>query len=364
MSNSSQPEQTYTPSGPASPSAANRPSANRSAAEAQPMGQPVERRRGMDRRQEDRRGMDRLRAEALQNVISMVEDRNFGGLRNRLQAGGRRRGLPTSRILLLVIALLAGGLAAWLTVQQPGGPAPVAAPETVEAPPMAQVLVAREAIAAGQHLTADRLEWIDWPESAVRPDYITDAQMPDAPADMSGQVARAAFYPGEPIRDAKLSDGDTGYLAAILPPGTRGVSVIVQAASSSGGFIVPKDRVDVVLTRSIGGTQNSQTILSDVEVMALNGRFDNEASGDGAEGSGGKGADSSESFEDQAIAILALDPVEARIIINAAGMGALSLMLRPAADAASPAAPDAASTANATIRMSSPFWTSPESGSR
>jgi pilus assembly protein CpaB len=358
MSTTTPQEPTHAASGPASPSAANRPSAGRNAAEA-PAAQPVERRRGMDRRQEDRRGMDRLRAEALQNVISMVEDRNFGGLRNRLQAGGRRRGLPTSRILLLVIALLAGGLAAWLTVQQPGAPVPVAEPEVVEAP-MAQVLVARDAIAAGQHLTADRLEWIAWPESALRPDYITDAEMPDAPSGMGGQVARAAFYPGEPIREAKLSDGDAGYLSAMLPPGTRGVSVVVQAASASGGFIVPKDHVDVVLTRSLGGAQTSQTILSDVELMAINGRFDNEAPKDAAEGTGGAGADS-ESFEDQAIAILALDPAEAKIIINATGMGALSLMLRPAADAS--AVSDPASAANAAIRMSSPFWTTTGSGS-
>lgn len=335
---------------PASPSAANRPATGRPAAAD---GQPVERRRGTERRESDRRGMDRLRAEALQNVISMVEDRNFGGLRNKMQVNRGRRGIPASRLLLLVIALAAGGLAAYLTLQQPSAPAPVAAPEIVQAP-MSQVLVARGAIDVGQRLTADLLQWVDWPESAVQPDFITNAAAPDAVSDMSGDVARYAFFPGEPIREAKLSQGGAGFLSAILDPGTRAVSVQVQAASSSGGFIAPKDRVDVVLTRSLNGTQVSQTILTDVRVLAINGSL-----GDNAPADGGSGDPSKDVFENQAIATLALDPSQAQVIINASGMGSLSLVLRPTAEAI--AAPSSQSTANAEIRMTSPFWIGPDS---
>ena len=67
-----------------------------------------------DRRKAERRGMDALRDEALRNVISKVEDRNFGGLRTRVHWG---RGMKPSRIVLLLVAVLAGGLAAFLAVQ-------------------------------------------------------------------------------------------------------------------------------------------------------------------------------------------------------------------------------------------------------
>jgi pilus assembly protein CpaB len=339
---------------PASPSAANRPNAARPVAE-EP---PAERRRGMDRRQSDRRGMDKLRTEALQNVISMVEDRNFGGLRRRLQVNRSGPGIPKSRLLLLGLALAAGGLAAWLAMQQPSAPVPVVAPEVVEAP-MAQVLVAHDAIEIGQRLTPAMLEWVGWPETAVHADFITDAAAPDAMTDIAGSVARYPFFPGEPIQKAKLADGSAGFLAAMLEPGTRAVSVEVQAASASGGFIVPNDRVDVVLARPMNGTQESQTILSNVKVLAINGRLGDSPADADAEAEVDN--PSTQAFANQAIAILALDPAAARVIINATGMGSLSLTLRPASEAAAP--PAGTDPVNAAIRMTSPFWTSAQTGS-
>ena len=58
-------------------------------------------RRTGERRQGERRGMEELRAEALQNVISRVEDRNFGGLKSQVQWN---RGMKPARILLVVVA--------------------------------------------------------------------------------------------------------------------------------------------------------------------------------------------------------------------------------------------------------------------
>src|SRR5690554_3216853 len=152
-----------------------------------------------------------------------------------------------ARIVLLVVALVAGGLAAFL-VTRGGTPAPQQQLVTTELIEEAktQVLVAKAPIGVGERLNADVLEWQDWPQGAVRAEYVTVTAMPQAPADLTGAVARFEFFPGEPIREAKLVRSDQGYLSAVLSEGMRGVSVSVNAASSAGGFIVPNDHVDVV----------------------------------------------------------------------------------------------------------------------
>lgn len=313
-------------------------------------------RRQGERRQGERRGMDQLRAEALRTLISNVEDKNFGGLRsNRISLKGPR--IPFSRLLLVGVALIAGGVAAWLATHGEPAPAPAATVpvETVQAAPTTQILVAKGQIGIGQRLSGSLLEWQDWPNSTLRPDYITIAAAPDAMTSMASSVARGEFFPGEPIRAEKLAEAGHGFLSAILGAGMRGVSVQVTADAASGGFIVPNDHVDVVLTRQTDATQMSETILTDVRILAINTRLgSNGASG---EGGGDASADpSTEAFANNAIATLELNPTEAETIINATSMGHLSLMLRPTAD---PEDSTAASehAANAAIRLSSPFWT-------
>ncbi len=142
----------------------------------------------------------------------------------------------------------------------------------------------------------------------------------------------------------------------MLDTGTRGVSVVVSASSASGGFIVPNDRVDVVLTRSKGdeaGGQMSDTILRNVRVLAINTRL-------GETGTTGAAADPedprAEIFANEAIATLQLDPGQSEVIINAATSGRLTLVLRPFVDSSEVAAAEDRS-ANQAIRVSSPFWT-------
>jgi pilus assembly protein CpaB len=303
----------------------------------------------VERRKTERRSMDALRSEALRSVIEMVEDKNFGGLRNRVQ--GRRGMIPWSRIALLLVALAAGGAAAFLATQQQPQPAATIVQE-IKAP-TTQILVAKQAISVGQRLAPDSLEWIDWPEQALRPEYVTVAAAPEAMTQMAGSVARFEFFAGEPIRAEKLAPAGGGFLSALLETGKRGVSVSVAAESASGGFVVPNDHVDVVLTRAsdIAG-QDSQTILHNVRVLAINARL-------GETGANGAPADaaapSTDVFSNDAIATLELDPTQAEVIINATGMGKLSLMLRPTSDSAEAGSVDQRA-ANAAIRISSPFW--------
>jgi pilus assembly protein CpaB len=237
-----------------------------------------------------------------------------------------------ARIILLLVALVAGSLAAFLVTRGGRTPAPTTEVVTqVIEEAKAQILVAKAPIGVGERLSSDRVEWQDWPEGALRPEYVTIAAMPDAPAQLTGAVARFEFFPGEPIREAKLVRADQGYLSAVLAPGKRGVSVTVTAASSAGGFVVPNDHVDVLLTTSSAVGQRSEVILSDVRVLAI-GKQLGEMGVTGGDETGTEASPTPTTFENSTIATLELDPAEAETLVNASTRGQLSLTLRSVAD--------------------------------
>ncbi|MBN9310606.1 Flp pilus assembly protein CpaB [Devosia sp.] len=315
---------------------------------------------------EHRRNIDRWRAEVLQSVAASDEDEG--------PTGRWRHLFKPANIALIAVALIAGGTAAFLAMQQ--GAPPAEAPVIAAAPapqtitqvveePKVQVLVARTAIAVGQRLSPASVEWVESPEDTTRPDFLLQTAAPDALETMSGAVARYEFFPGEPIREIKLARADRGFLSAVLDPGTRGVSVAVSAESASGGFILPNDRVDVVLTTTVGAKQASSTILRNVKVLAINSTIGETAgakpksesrnSGDSDKPQGEDAADAVPGTFSSAIATLALAPEQAEVIISATLNGRLSLVLRPTADVAE-AADDGVRAANEAIRISSPFW--------
>ncbi|MCD7058870.1 Flp pilus assembly protein CpaB [Pelagibacterium xiamenense] len=240
--------------------------------------------------------------------------------------------MKPARILLIVVALVAGGLAAFLATRG-GDPEPQTVEVTeVQQEPRVQVLVARSAIGLGQRVAADDVQWQDWPEGAVRPEYVTRTAVPDAPELLTGAVARFEIFAGEPIREAKLVNSDRGYMSAIIPEGMRAVSVPVTPESASGGFITPNDRVDVVLTRS--GSRYSETILNNVRVLAIGARL-----GELGETGGGEDPDepAGQRFAKDDIATLELTPHQAEVLLNATSAGRLALVLRSVADFNDPA---------------------------
>jgi pilus assembly protein CpaB len=260
-------------------------------------------------------------------------------------------GLRFSRILLIIVALIAGGTAAWLALgrQPEPEPVPAAIVEPPPPPPTVEVLVAKSAIPPGTRLTADLLEWQKWPEETVRAEYVTSAVAPEAIDSYATSVARGEILAGEPIRPEKLSEAGSGFLSSILAPGTRGVSVEIDAKAASGGFIVPNDHVDVVLTRQVGNELISQTILSDVRVIAINAKLgDTTAPAD-------PDAPEEKLFPGVALATLELNSSQAELIISAVSRGGLSLVLRPQADTAT-SSDSTAQAVNETIRLTSPFW--------
>lgn len=236
--------------------------------------------------------------------------------------------MRVSRLLLVLVALVAGGLAAWLAFR-PGEPAP--SPEVqVVAETHSKVLIAKTDIGLGERLSDQNLDWQDWPDGAVRPEYITATQYPDAIASMKDAVARNEIFAGEPVRESKLVHSTQGYMSAVLDKGMRGVSIAVTADSASGGFIVPNDHVDLILTRPTPQGQESETLLSNVRVLAINARLGETGTTGNPDGTDPKEANAP--FANTAIATLELDPAQAETVANAVQQGKIALSLRSIVD--------------------------------
>lgn len=184
--------------------------------------------------------------------------------------------MKPARIVVLLVALAAGGIAALLAGRSdrsaPIVHAPVAALETVD------VLVAATDIQVGQTISGGELRWQTWPTASAGSNFIRRSDQPDAINQLAGSIARSPFFAGEPIREARLIKAKgSGYMAAILPSGMRAVSTDVTPETGAAGFILPNDRVDVILSRrdreaeKAAGVEvhTSETILSNVRVLAI-----------------------------------------------------------------------------------------------
>ncbi|MBB5772867.1 pilus assembly protein CpaB [Brevundimonas vesicularis] len=272
---------------------------------------------------------------------------------------------PARIVVICIAAVSAIGLA--LVVRAMGSssnePTTPAAAAPVEVRPMAKVLVAAKDLEPGKRLVEADLEWKDWPVDEVNPVFITDGSTPvpakpaaesatakatdavnrvakaatelattGAKSDYIGSVVREPILAGEPIVSRKIvRAGDSGYLAAYLEPGMRAMAIAVTVESAAGGFILPGDRVDVVLTAETnrdgaveGATKSkfaSGVVLQNIKVLAID-----QATrvGDDAQAVVG------------ATATLEVRPQESVLLAQAKSEGELSLSLRSYADTAGP----------------------------
>jgi pilus assembly protein CpaB len=231
--------------------------------------------------------------------------------------------MNTARIVVLAIAIGAGGVAAYLASgsDKPPPAQPVAQLETVD------VLVAKSDIALGQTVKQEDLQWQTWPTASASSTFIRRNDRPDATNQVAGSIARAPFIAGEPIRDQKLVKADgSGFMAAILPTGMRAVSTEISPETGAGGFILPNDRVDVILTRHEKNPENASApeivvptiILTNIRVLAID-QVPKEK--DGQNVVVGK------------TVTLEVKPEQAALLAAARQAGTLSLALRSIADA-------------------------------
>jgi pilus assembly protein CpaB len=219
------------------------------------------------------------------------------------------------RIILLIVALGTGVIAAWLAIHMQAPPTVVQG-EPI-APALQDVLVASADLAPTQSLSSENIRWYPWPESAINPVYITRSVRPDALEKLAGSIVRNRMSLGEPIREANLASRDVGFLAAILPSGMRAVAVKISADNTAGGFILPKDRVDVLHTEG----EYSRTILRNIPILAIDQLVDERS----------KDEKGKATFIGKT-ATLELDPKQAEILVAAQVKGTVSLSLRSVAD--------------------------------
>jgi len=139
--------------------------------------------------------------------------------------------------------------------------------------PTVDVLVAKSDIGLGQSVKPDDLQWQSWPSATASNSFIRRSDKPEAMKDVVGSIARAPFIAGEPIRDQKLVRAEgSGFMAAILPAGMRAVSTEISPETGAGGFILPNDRVDVVLTRRLKNPDSNQPDAVTSEIILINVR--------------------------------------------------------------------------------------------
>jgi pilus assembly protein CpaB len=235
--------------------------------------------------------------------------------------------MKTARLVVLAIAISAGGVAAYLASgSEPKAPAP----EPVAQLPTVDVLVAKSDIGLGQSVGPDDVQWQTWPSATASSNFIRRPDRPDATAQIAGSVARSPFIAGEPIREPKLvKTNGSGFMAAVLPSGMRAVSTEISPETGAGGFILPNDRVDVILSKREKSTSGSDyvssaVILGNIRVLAID-QAPREK--DGQNSVVGK------------TATLELKPTQAEALARARQTGTISLALRSLVDARTVAEP-------------------------
>jgi pilus assembly protein CpaB len=167
----------------------------------------------------------------------------------------------------------------WLEDQQRAALASVQAVTAVAEPHYIEVLVAAERLTPGSFVKPGALRWQTWPDVELPRSYLVRGR-DDATA-FEGSVVRQLLTPGDPIlADNLIRPGDRGFLAAVLDPDMRAVSVPVDEASSNAGLILPGDRVDLILTQSVGSPGEravarrvSETVLENLRVIAMGRRL-------------------------------------------------------------------------------------------
>jgi len=282
---------------------------------------------------------------------------------------------PVRIIIVLVAAVSAIGLAVLMQKAMGGKPAKseavAAATNTsaLDAKPMTLVLVAKRDLAIGTRLTKDDVEWKAWPADAVSPVYLTNGAAPVEPqsgtakavktvgeatgvlggappeAAVEGAIVRDPLLAGEPIVARKIvRGGEGGYLSVVLSPGARAMAVPVTSETAAGGFILPGDRVDVLISRDAstsdangGGKQVvAETVLQNIRVLALD-----QATA----------AEKDAKTIVAATATLEVRPPEAEALTRAKASGPVTLALRAYTDLGGPSGVAAPSQDSTVIRI-------------
>lgn len=238
--------------------------------------------------------------------------------------------MDPKKIALLVGALIIAGVTAFMAKNMFSGssaPQAVAAVQATQ-PVGPKILVATRALPVGTIIGPDSFRYQPWPKELMENAYYVEGQNVDINK-LNGTVVRTAVSAGQPItQGALVKPGDRGFLAAALGPGMRAVTVAVSAQSGVAGFVFPGDRVDIVLTQTVDGSdgpalRTSETIIRNVRVLATDQRTTTEDK------------DGNTEVKVSSNVTLEVTPRIAEKIAVAQSIGQISLSLRSIADNAS-----------------------------
>ena len=215
-------------------------------------------------------------------------------------------------------------------------------PPSTEPPETREVLVAARALPVGTLLGKDDMTRLSLDPAAVDEDHfvvtdavtgvVTDAVTAES---LRGHAVREAIAEGAPLtRSAVVGPRQRGFLAAVLRPGARAVTIRVGPATSHAGLIDPGDRVDVILSAELaadGGERSvyARTIVEDIRVVAIDRRI-----GSGTDSTaGGEGEEAGRT--EMMTATLEASPAQGHRLVLGEHEGRLSLAVRSLAGAQS-----------------------------
>lgn len=235
--------------------------------------------------------------------------------------------MAASRLIILGVAVAAasgaGYVAKNMTVTPPA--VVVAAAPSKPAIKLTDVLVLSTDVPMGGPVDS-ALAWQSWPVDGVNENFITKSAEPEALETLKGSLARIAMFAGEPLRRSKLVGDGKSFMSSILPSGRRAIATQISADTSAGGFILPNDYVDVIMTRraNTGGDGFvTETILKNIRVLAIDQTIQEDEEG--------------KKVKVGQTATLELTPQQAEIITVAQQMAdRLTLSLRSVADSQEP----------------------------
>lgn len=233
--------------------------------------------------------------------------------------------MAASRLIILGVAVAAASGAGYVAKNMAvGTPQDVVAPAAQEpAIRLSDVLVLASDVPMGEPV-GDALAWRAWPAEGIDENFITRDAEPEAIDRLKGSVARMTMYSGEPLRRSKLVGEGQSFMSSILPSGSRAIATQISADTSAGGFILPNDYVDVIMTRrsqnATGDGFITETILQNIRVLAIDQTIQEDEDG--------------KKVKVGQTATLELTPQQAEIITVAQQMAdRLTLSLRSVADA-------------------------------
>lgn len=224
-----------------------------------------------------------------------------------------------SKILIIVVAIGAA-IGAMMLSKNLITPEPqMAEMQVVQEVEKNDILLASTNMLMGHKVTEADIMWQAWPKDMIHDNMIVRDDNEDKMQEAINSIVKAQIDEGDPIRFSKLIDPKNGgLLSALLAPGMRAISTPISPETGAGGFILPNDKVDVLLTKHDKNDNNqTKTILVNIKVLAIDQAFREEGDQQVVVGK---------------TATLELNSQQSEILALANNEGSITLSLRSLAD--------------------------------